>query len=411
MEAVVGILVIDHDIGTHLRHLADTFGGSGNAADAPFGVVAHRLGNDTTTVTSAIRQTAVVGEEEPSITEFDDGRMGGVGVAGNLADDAHGGIWAADVVGYGVCNLFGPLTGVGQIILAIIFMHPRGLGEVWYIDAMNLAVNLRHIVLQLGVVALFVTPDDIRCAVIVDEDSGIDARPTVFRGEAILVGEQGFPECVFVRSGNFVANGHADAAPVGGDVPVVASVLTACHVSGVGLMAVGPLEVVDAKGRWIFCPVLHVGGGVEQPVFHHVARLIAGGIVSSKEPESVALHQYGGISSMFVADNGIARALELMLQHIAPFLLQDLQFIGSHRHHRAVTGKEVLAEGLWFFCKRLQVLRPLEFIATRTVEVVHQNPILAVVQLEHSAALHMCPRASVCIQILKILLIRSRHFF
>ena len=76
-----------------------------------------------------------------------------------------------------------------------------------------------------------------------------------------------------------------------------------------------------------------------------------------------------------------------------------------------MTGKEVLAEGLWFFCKRLQVLRPLEFIATRTVEVVHQNPILAVVQLEYSAALHMRPRASVCIQILKILLIRSRQFF
>ena len=79
---------------------------------------------------------------------------------------------------------------------------------------MNLAVNLRHVVLQLSVVALFITPNDIRCAVVIDEDGGVDARPTMLRGEAVLVGEQRFPEGILVGSRNLIAHGYADTAPV-----------------------------------------------------------------------------------------------------------------------------------------------------------------------------------------------------
>ena len=118
-------------------------------------------------------------EEKPLIFEIDDSRMRRVRVAGNLADNSHRSVGSTDVIGYSVGNLFGPLTGVGQVVLAIILMHPRRLGEVGYIDAMDVAVNLNHVVLQFGVVTLAVAPNNIRCTVIVDENSWVDACPTV----------------------------------------------------------------------------------------------------------------------------------------------------------------------------------------------------------------------------------------
>ena len=151
--------------------------------------------------------------------------------------------------------------------------------------------------------------------------------------------------------------------------------------------------------------MLHISSRIEQPVFHHIARLVACGIMPSKEPEGVALHQYGGVSSMFVADYGVAVALELMLQHIAPFLLQALQLVGSHRHHRTMTGKEVLAERLRLLGKRLQVLRPLELVAARAIEVVHENVFLST--FKYATTFHMRPRTSIGIDILEVFLIWS----
>ena len=122
---------------------------------------------------------------------------------------------------------------------------------------------------------------------------------------------------------------------------------------------------------------------------------------------------------MFVANDRVAVALELMRQHIAPFLLQAFQFVGSHRHDRAVTGEEILAERLRLLGKRLQVLRPLELVAARTVEVVHENVFTPLSTRrgaggeasKHSAAFYMRPRASVGVNILEILLVRSRQPF
>ena len=127
-------------------------------------------------------------------------------------------------------------------------------------------------------------------------------------------------------------------------------------MSSVGLFAVGPLEVLYAQGRGMFRPVFQVSGRVEQPVLHHITRLIAGGIVSGKEPEGVVFYQYSGVGGVLVADYWVTRALELVRQHITPFLLQASQFVGSHRYHRAVTGKEVLTERLRLLGECLQIL-------------------------------------------------------
>ena len=56
-------------------------------------------------------------------------------------------------------------------------------------DAMDVAVNLYHVVFQAGDVALTVAPDDIRCTVVIDEDGRVDASPAVAGVETIFVGE------------------------------------------------------------------------------------------------------------------------------------------------------------------------------------------------------------------------------
>lgn len=88
-----------------------------------------------------------MGEEKPLVLKLNDGGVGGVRVAGNLADDAHGGVGPTYVVGDGVGYLFRPFGGVGQVVLAVVLVYPRGFGEAGQVDLVYLAVNLRHVVL------------------------------------------------------------------------------------------------------------------------------------------------------------------------------------------------------------------------------------------------------------------------
>ena len=86
-----------------------SLGGWGNGQYGTAGVVAKRFDDDTAAVAGALRKAAVVAEEEPLSAMLDDGGVGGVGVARYLADDAHGGVGATDVVAHGVGYLLGPL--------------------------------------------------------------------------------------------------------------------------------------------------------------------------------------------------------------------------------------------------------------------------------------------------------------
>ncbi len=143
--------------------------------------------------------------------------MGGVGIACYLADDAHGRVGTKNIVGNGIGNFLRPAAGVSEVVFAVVLMHPGRLGEIRHINPAYLTVCLRHVVLQFGAVALAVAPNDISRAVIVDQNGGVDAGPTVLRGEAVFVGEQGFPQGIPVGAGDLVCDCHTDAALRRGD--------------------------------------------------------------------------------------------------------------------------------------------------------------------------------------------------
>ncbi|OPZ98418.1 MAG: hypothetical protein BWY72_00844 [Bacteroidetes bacterium ADurb.Bin416] len=130
-----------------------------------------------------------------------------------------------------------------------------------------------------------------------------------------------------------------------------------------------------------------------------------------KEPERVALHQYGRVGGMFVAKEGVTCAHEGATEHIAPLLLHALQFVGGDRNHRAVTGEEVLAEGFGLLGKVGQIVRALELVASAAVEVVHQDVFVAVVEFEYAAALYMRFGAGVDVEVLEVFLVGSCQSF
>ena len=220
-------------------------------------------------------------EEEPLVVIIDDGRVSRVAVASYLADDALCRPLAHDVVRHGVGNLLWPTRCIAQIILAIVLMHPRSLGKrelSTYVNALDVAIYLHHVVLQLGDVALLVAPYNIRCIVIVDEDGWVDASPTVLGIEAILVGKQWFAQGILVRTRNLIAHRHADATPVGRDIPIILAVAFH-HMTSVCLLALRPLEVGDHQWRRILRPMLQVGSREYLPVVHLITRMIALGIM------------------------------------------------------------------------------------------------------------------------------------
>ena len=121
-------------------------------------------------------------EVEPLVLELHDGRVRGVAVARDSVDESHRTPRSHDVVAHGITHALRPAYCVCEIVLAVTLVHPRCLGEgevIAEVELMNLAVYLRHVVLQTGDVTLAVAPYYIRCVVVVDEDGRIDACPTV----------------------------------------------------------------------------------------------------------------------------------------------------------------------------------------------------------------------------------------
>lgn len=150
-----------------------------NRKNGAIAVVTHRFCYDRTAVACAIRQSAIVREEYPLVSELHYGRVSGIGIACNLTYNSHISVRSANIVAHGISNLLWPLRRIGEVILAIMLMHPRSLGKLRHINLLDFAINLSHIVLQFGIVAMSVAPKDIRRAIIIDKDGRIDASPSM----------------------------------------------------------------------------------------------------------------------------------------------------------------------------------------------------------------------------------------
>ena len=98
-------------------------------------------------------------------------------------------------------------------------------------------------------------------------------------------------------------------------------------MSGIRLFTGSPFEIFYFQGDRVLCPMLHVGSGEHEPVFHHVTALVTVLVTSGKKPQCGSFDECGGVGRMDVADNGIALAFKLVFDYVAPLFLQTLQFV------------------------------------------------------------------------------------
>ena len=196
-------------------------------------------------------------------------------VARHLRYDAHIFPGAVDAVAHGVCDFLWPSGGVGQIVLVAAAVYPRRLGEVGQLHTMYRAVQLNHIGLEAGVVAVFVAPEEICLTVVVDKHGWVDAYPRVRGSGAVGLCEQRAADGVAERSARRVGDGHADARAVGADIIVVLAVALDT-LGGIGRMGAVPrLKLLYPKRYGMLRPMLHVGGREYTPVGHMVSGLVA----------------------------------------------------------------------------------------------------------------------------------------
>ena len=110
---------------------------------------------------------------------------------------------------------------------------------------------------------------------------------------------------------------------------------------------------------------------------------------------------------MDMREERVAFGSKVVLQDIAPFLLQAFHLIAGDGAYRAMTWEEVLAERLWLRAESVQVFGSLILIATSTIQVVHQDILISVIELEYSRTFHHRFTIGVGIDILEVFLPRT----
>ena len=256
-------------------------------------------------------------EEIPLAVELRDAGVVRAGVLVAVAEDALRLEMAVDAVGHGVGDALGHEPGgVGEVVFAVVLVDPGAFGEAVLlpvdVEALHRAVELDHVFLELGVVAVAVAPDEVRLAVVVDHDGRVDARPGVAGGEAVFRLHELLADGVLVGAFRLIGDRDADARAVGAGVEVVFAVARD-HLRGVGGVRGVPLEIGNGDGGGPFRPGLHVLRGEEAPVLHGVVRVrtavLGGVVVAGDEPERVADHDGRGVGGVFVLEDGVVDRL------------------------------------------------------------------------------------------------------
>ena len=256
-------------------------------------------------------------EEIPLAVELRDAGVVRAGVFVAVAEDAFCLEVALDAVGHGVGDALGHEPGgVSEVVLAVVLVDPRAFRETVLlpvdVEALHRAVELDHVFLELGVVAVAVAPDEVRLAVVVDHHGRVDARPGVAGGETVFRFHELLADGVLVGAFRLVGDRDADARAVGAGVEVVFAVARD-HLGGVGGVRGVPGEAGNGDRGGPFRPGLHVLRGEEAPVLHGVVRVrtavLGGVVVAGDEPERVADHDGRRVGGVFVLEDGVVDRL------------------------------------------------------------------------------------------------------
>ena len=147
-------------------------------------------------------------------------------------------------------------------------------------------VNAHHVLVQLGIPAAVVAPEEVGLSVVVDKDGRVDIPP-VARDERTTDG-------VNPRSFGTVGNSHTDAVQVSNRVlsshiPIPFAIALYCLTCPRIVALLSPLECGCREDDAVVLPVLHVLGGENLPVGHaEVGGSVE--VVTSEDIERLSAH-------------------------------------------------------------------------------------------------------------------------
>ena len=251
-------------------------------------------------------------EQEPVGAELHDAVV--VGPAAHRAqDDALVLIGAQRAVGHRIGNLrlmaVEGAVAVGEIILAVVFVHPGRLEELFQaLDDVHFPVVGDHVFVQLDAAAGILPHEHISLPVVVNKHARVD-EIAVADDARRVDGKQRTAQRVRERPPGMVRHGDADILDIRREIEIIFPVpLHAVGRPRPGFSPDGLLERPEDDA-----PVferLHVGRHVAVIVFHvesHRQVTVVAGIDIQGIPEDVG----GRVRRVHVRDDGIARQLEV----------------------------------------------------------------------------------------------------
>ena len=168
----------------------------------------------------------VMVDEVPVAVELYYGLMVVIGIACYFIQNALGLPRAVNAAAHGVAYLFGEFRRIRQVVPVAALVNPRSLGVSGKVYRNYRTVKLDHVRLELCIVALCITPEDVGLAVIVDKHCGVYVVPSygsVLGGH--VVGHESRASGIDKRSERTVGDSDSDrlagdGGMFNGDIPV-----------------------------------------------------------------------------------------------------------------------------------------------------------------------------------------------
>ena len=233
--------------------------------------------------------------------EVDDAGVVASGEVGGVHDHALVRPGAGGFVAHGVADAFRAAGGsVRQVVMTVLFPDPGTflviLGFGRFFD--DFAGGGNHVFVQFDVVQVGVAPVQVSLTIVIDEGRRINVVPDV-------VGvDQPFTQGILEGTVRTIGYQNTDTTPVNGAVEVkLAVALDALNSPGAIILS-GPLEILQGSYGAVFCPVDHVGRGVQKPI-QHLESLGVVLVVRGVQVNGVVVYHGGRIGRVLGLDDDL----------------------------------------------------------------------------------------------------------
>ena len=203
-------------------------------------------------------------------------------------------------VAHGITNTFGTAGGSkSQVIMSVALVEPGAFLIVLYLRKFHNVARIRnHILVELYIIRIRISPVHISLTVIIDKYTRVDIVPM------FLLPNQWFSNRIFERSVRRIAHQYADAMTVNRAIHVPLSVAVYHTDSPSAVIAFIPLiKVLQRSDRTTVLPIHHIGRSIEQPVLHLKAFGIVL-VVTCVKINRIIINQRCWVGRIFSLNNG-----------------------------------------------------------------------------------------------------------